>query len=120
MYRDVLRRSWDLPLTEYGVRHEEQGDEALHHNPNRKGTIMIVPLSVADFPHTRALTNAKKTMTATEQRAYEQLEKEMLRKWRNFYIHLLKNRGYTNVAIAKHFGISESTVRNNLKFQVVR
>lgn len=55
------------------------------------------------------------TLTVPERRTQMLLQKRTSRMWRNFWISVMKTRGYSNVQIAKEMGLTESTVRSILK-----
>lgn len=57
------------------------------------------------------ITEAKQKLTPSENRERDRIMKEESRIWRNFWIRVLKRQGYSNVAIAEDFEISEATVR---------
>lgn len=61
------------------------------------------------------ITEARQNLTTSEDREREKIIKDESRRWRNFWIRVLKRQGYSNVEIAKDFEISESTVRVSLK-----
>lgn len=54
-------------------------------------------------------------LTKKESIELAKISDEADRKIRIFWVKALKERGYTNVAIGKEFGITESTVRSILK-----
>lgn len=61
------------------------------------------------------LDKIKSTMSVPEAREWKKIDDEVSRMWRNFWIKVAHNHGYSNVAIAKEFGLTESTVRHILK-----
>lgn len=67
------------------------------------------PLSEESF--VKKLNN---NLTTSQRRAHESLQEQTSRMWRNFWIRIAHQEGYTNVAIAKEFEIAESTVRSIL------
>lgn len=62
-----------------------------------------------------AINKLKQSLTVPERRQHALLQKETSRMWRNFWIDVARNHGYSNTQIAKEFEISESTVRSVLK-----
>lgn len=59
-------------------------------------------------------TKGRIKLTAAEERKLNSIERENYRIYRNFWIQVMKNHGFTNVNIAKEMGITESTVRSIL------
>lgn len=57
------------------------------------------------------IQSMKRTMSEAETRELKKITIENSMRLRNFWIKAMKNRGYTNVAIAKEFGLNESSVR---------
>lgn len=50
-------------------------------------------------------------LTTSEHRELKSIEKQADRMFRNFWIKAMKRQGWTNVAIAEEWNITESTVR---------
>lgn len=66
-------------------------------------------------PASSMVEKVTKNMTAMQIRRWRQLDAQTTRMWRDFWVHVLKEHGYTNAEIAQEFGISESTVRYVMK-----
>jgi DNA-binding NarL/FixJ family response regulator len=50
-------------------------------------------------------------LTPEERKERDRLQEKTSRMWRDYWIRVAKNHGYTNAEIANEFEISESTVR---------
>lgn len=57
------------------------------------------------------IQSMKRTMSQDEIRELKTIETETSRRLRNFWVKAMKNRGYSNVAIAEEFGMAESSIR---------
>lgn len=66
------------------------------------------------FP-AQSIKKVQSKLTESQQRDFEILKEHTNRLWRNFWIKVMKTQGYSNVEIAKEFGLSEGTIRNILK-----
>lgn len=101
---------------------EQEADGSRDRNPRSDSHVHRRSFSQEPMTHNDGLSTSsgsiegiKEQLTVSEQRAHRQLERETGRMWRGFWIRILKQRGYTNLTIAKTLDISESSVRAHLK-----